>query len=425
MDLEKLYHYFLDCNGVCTDTRQLQAGQLFIALKGPNFNGNKFAKQALENGAKYALIDEAQYQSSEQCLLVDDCLKTLQQLARHHRRQFNIPFIAITGSNGKTTTKELSFEVLKKKYKTAATPGNFNNHIGVPLTLLALEKDIEIAIIELGDNHLGEITELCQIAEPDFGLITNIGKDHLEGFGSFENNVRAKSELYHYLIQHGGKAFIHSQDPLLANMAKRFEKPVFYGNEGDFSNAEFIGADPYIRYRLNQEVISTQLLGKYNFENIQTALCIGKYFEIETADMNDAIRNYLPSNNRSQLIQQGKNEILLDAYNANPSSIEAAVESFSQMKTEKAKIIILGDMYELGEISKEEHRKIVDLVESKNFYLNLFCGEHFFNAKSKDSLFFRHKSDLETYLREQKISKGFILVKGSRGMALESVLKSL
>ena len=290
-----LYTIFQNCTGVSTDSRNIKGGELFIALKGPSFNGNKFAEQALEAGANFAIIDEVDYLLDEHMMLVQDGLQTLQDLAHYHRMQFDIPVIAVTGSNGKTTTKELLYQVLSKRYTTWATAGNFNNHIGVPLTLLAMPADIEMAIIEMGDNKLGDVTELCEIAHPTHGFITNIGKDHIEGFGSFEGNIRAKSELFHYLIQHQGVAFVNSNDAILKNMAKRFNNPIFYGNEGDFSNATFIKTNPYILYQTtDDQVIPTQLFGKYNFENIQTAICIGRFFEVEESQIHTAIQTYAP-----------------------------------------------------------------------------------------------------------------------------------
>jgi len=294
-----LYQKFLSCTGVSTDTRSISPDTLFFALKGPNFNANAYAAEAVQKGAKFAVVDEEKYRKDERFILVEDVLTTLQQLANHHRKQLNIPFIGINGTNGKTTTKELLTAVLRKKYKVHATKGNLNNHIGVPLTILSISKDIEIAVIELGANKVGDIAELCQIAEPTHGLTTNIGKAHLEGFGGFDGAIRGESEQYHYLIQTKGTVFINSQDEILANMGKRFEKPLFYPAANDYYHCELLGADPFIIYRDEQgNEIHTQLLGTYNFYNIAAALCIGKYFDVSAAAANEAVKAYNPTNKR-------------------------------------------------------------------------------------------------------------------------------
>jgi UDP-N-acetylmuramoyl-tripeptide--D-alanyl-D-alanine ligase len=432
----ELYTYFRQCLGICTDTRKIKENCLFVALKGSNFNGNAFAQQALDKGAKYAVIDEADYKTSEQFLLVEDSLKALQDLANFHRNSLSIPFIGITGTNGKTTTKELVNAVLSTQFKTKATQGNLNNHIGVPLTLLEISEQDEIAVIEMGANHVGDIQELCAIAEPNFGLITNIGQAHLEGFGSFEGVLRAKSELYDHLLKKGGTAFINATNPVLHNMGKRFErneqaKVVYYGTPESFYYAELLSASPYIVYKNEAgETIETQLLGAYNFDNILTALCIGKYFGVEMQAAHQAIASYTPTNNRSQVIKGERNTLILDAYNANPSSMKAALENFAQMPAQN-KVVILGDMLELGSFSKEKHKDVIDLVVAINFTQAFFCGKDFYNAgislaKNFPQLhFFENKEDLQKYLQENPIENSYLLVKGSRGMGLESLLESI
>lgn len=426
MHLDQLYTLFLKSGSVSTDTRKITQGDIFFALKGDNFNGNRFASEALEKGAAFAVIDEEAHATSERHILVEDSLETLQALAARHRKQLGIPVVAITGSNGKTTTKELVHRVLQEKYRTFSTPGNFNNHIGVPLSLLQLTEETEMAVIEMGDNHLGEVAALCEIALPDFGIITNIGKDHLEGFGSFENNIRAKSELFHYLIQHGGNAFINSKDPILSNMAKRFPNPVMYGAKGDFAYAEYVGADPYVRYRDSMSMaVQTRISGRFNFDNIMAAICVGKFFKVPEENIHRAIAGYVPGNNRSQLLEKGSNTILMDAYNANPSSVAVAVESFDELKTYKQKTVILGDMYELGETSHKEHLETVRMVLGRSFDMAIFCGAAFQACQQEGGLFFAEKTDLVTYLQTADIQNTYILLKGSRAMKMEDLVEYL
>jgi UDP-N-acetylmuramoyl-tripeptide--D-alanyl-D-alanine ligase len=426
MIISELYDKFLECKSVSTDTRRVAGGELFFALKGPNFNANKFAKQAIEKGAKYAVIDDVNYAESEQYILVEDTLTALQQLANHHRKQFDIPIIGITGSNGKTTTKELMKTVLEQKYETHATAGNFNNHIGLPLTLLSMPKSTQIAILEMGDNKIGDITELCVIAEPTHGIITNIGKDHLEGFGSFEANIRAKSELFNYLLQNNGLPLINSLDPILKNMSKRFPSPVFYGADGDYSDMKYVIANPFISYINSEEkVVATKLIGRYNFENIQTAVCVGKVFEVNPKEMHKAIAEYEPSNNRSQLVMKGSNTIILDAYNANPSSVEKALESLQETETELQKVAVLGDMLELGTTSESEHKAIVELTQKLGLANVYFCGSEFYKHNSSNGKFFPTKQDFIKHIDSAPIGNSLILLKGSRGIALETLLENL
>ena len=432
-DTAQLYAYFLQCSEVSTDTRQIKPETLFFALKGANFNGNQFAKNALEKGAKYAVIDEPFYKTSDQFILVEDCLKALQNLANWHRNTFSFPFLAITGTNGKTTTKELVSAVLSTHFKTKATQGNLNNHIGVPLTLLGIKKEHQIAVIEMGANRIGDIHELVGIAEPNFGIITNIGQAHLEGFGSYEGVLRAKSELYDHLLKKGGTAFINATNPVLQNMGKRFErsqeaKMVYYGIPDSFYHAELLAADPYISYKNEAgEVINTQLLGTYNFDNILSALCVAKYFGVEMHLAHQAIANYSPSNNRSQVIKGELNTLILDAYNANPSSMKAALENFSKMPAPN-KTVILGDMFELGKFSLEKHREIAQIALDMDFKNVFFCGKDFFKIRgevktNKNTYFFETKEDLKNQLQAHKLSNAYLLIKGSRGMGLESLVE--
>jgi UDP-N-acetylmuramoyl-tripeptide--D-alanyl-D-alanine ligase len=427
MQTEKLYDKFLQAGVISTDTRQIPAGSLFFALRGEKYNANEFAEQALEKGARYAVIDDARFATNDRCILVDDALKALQDLARYHRNQLTIPVIGLTGSNGKTTSKELLNAVLSAKFKTFATKGNLNNHIGVPLSILSIEKSVEIAVIEMGANHVGEIALLSSLANPTHGFITNIGKAHIGTFGGFENIVRGKSELYQHLIVNEGTVFINSQNPILANMAKRFAAPYFYPSKGDYYHASLLDADPFIRYQAESgEIVQTQLMGAYNFENIAAALCIGKYFEVDSKAANAAVAGYVPGNMRSQIIKKGTNTIILDAYNANPSSMEAAIENLATIKALK-KIVIIGDMFELEEEAEREHQKIGELLAAKNFDEVYFCGTLIkaANAVYEKGKLFEKKDQLIDHLKTNPIQGATILVKASRGIGLEAIVEYL
>ena len=422
-----LYEKYLECNCVCTDTRQITEGCLFFALKGPNFDANSFAEKALANGAKYAVIDNNKYDKGDGYVLVEDSLKTLQSLANHHRNQLDIPFIAITGSNGKTTTKELTNAVLSQRYKVLATKGNLNNHIGVPLTLLTIDKSIEIAIIEMGANHLGDIAELCNIAQPTHGVITNIGKAHIGEFGGFENIIRAKSELYDYLIKNDKYVWINSSHSELLNMSKRFKSPSFYPQKDDDYSCELLSVSPYIVYKSsNGEQIHTKLIGQYNFENIATALAIGHTFEVDESKANHAITTYQPDNNRSQVLKKGSNTYILDAYNANPSSMAVAIENIAQMSSDQ-KVLILGDMYELGEETESEHKKLGELVRDKTFTQVYFCGEMIEKALQTfpKAKYFKSKEDLIKDIKTQSYTDTLFLLKASRGIGLEQIIDEI
>ena len=427
MNIKDLYNKFLESGKISTDTRQISAGSIFFALKGEKFNANTFALQALEKGALYAVVDEKEHSVNDRCILVDNVLESLQRLARYHRDQLKIPVIGLTGSNGKTTSKELLHGVLSKKYKTYATKGNLNNHIGVPLTLLAIDNTIEMAVVEMGANHLGEIALLCSIANPSHGFITNIGRAHIGMFGGFENIIRAKSELYQHLIQNEGTVFINSQNEILANMAKRFKQPIFYPAKGDHYHGELIGADPFVKVKAeNGSKLETKLIGAYNFENIMAALCIGKYFGVSPDDANAAIEQYEPGNMRSQMVKKGTNTIILDAYNANPSSMQAAVENLAAMNSTN-KVVILGDMFELEEEADKEHRLIGQLLQNKNFDQVYLCGKLFKSALPEipEAKYFENKTALIESLKMHPVSDSTILVKASRGIGLETIVEYL
>ncbi len=419
-----LYKYFLECDTVCTDTRNISKGSLFFALKGPNFNANAFAEEALAKGARYAVIDDINFKKDERFVLVDDSLIALQQLARHHRDQLTIPVIGLTGSNGKTTSKELINAVLSQKFKTLATKGNLNNHIGVPLTILSIDSSIEVAIIEMGANHVDEIAALCKIANPTHGFITNIGKAHIGTFGGFENIIKGKTELYEYLAKGHGAVFINSQNPILIEQTKRFDffKSFFYPD-----NCELINADPFLKVKAqNGKEIATRLTGAYNFENIAIALTLGSYFNVDEHLANQAVAEYEPGNMRSQIMHRGTNTIILDAYNANPTSMEAAIHNLSGINAVR-KIAILGDMYELGDEAEVEHRKIGQLLREKKITEAYVVGELMKAAKVENDQinYFSAKQELIEALRKNPITNATILVKASRGIGLETIVESL
>lgn len=418
MEINKLHQLFLESTGICTDTRKLTKGNIFFALKGDNFNGNHFADKALENGASYTVIDEELDNKDKRHLQVENCLTTLQQLANYHRKFLNIPIIAITGSNGKTTTKELIREVLSKKFNTVSTEGNLNNHIGVPLTLLSMNKNTEIGIVEMGANHQGEIKKLCSIAQPDYGYITNFGKAHLEGFGGFEGVIRGKSELYQHLIQNEKTIFINYDDEIQVEKSIGTEVITFSeGNEATYQIA-FVNASPYVEISTEELEIHSKLIGNYNAKNIAAAICIGLYFKVPQPSIKEAIEAYSPNNNRSQIIKKNTNQIILDAYNANPTSMKAALENLNAMDA-KNKVVILGDMFEIGETSLQEHQKIIDLLEEFKFKKAFVCGTNFSQCKTNTVKKFETFDELENYIKKFEIKNTTVLIKGSRGMRLE------
>ncbi len=423
MDLTEIYNLFKKSSGISTDTRTIKKNNLFISLSGENFNGNKFAKTALEKGAAYAIIDDKNY-TQENTILVKDTLETLQELAKHHRTQLNIPIIALTGSNGKTTTKELINCVLSKKYKTTATKGNLNNHIGVPLTLLSMNTSTEIGIVEMGANNFGEIELLANIANPDYGYITNFGKAHLEGFGNIEGVIKAKSELYDYLRNNQKKAFVNSNNNTQVEQSNNIDSITFSENDSSDSKITFLKANPTVTVNYKKQNIKSNLIGSYNFTNIAAAISIGLYFDVNSIDIIEAIETYTPNNNRSQIIHKNTNKIILDAYNANPTSMKAALDSFSQLETEN-KAVFIGDMFELGETSKEEHQNIIDYLEGLNIKHSFIIGENFkkTNHNNKTKSFSDFSSLSDSYSNE--LNNYTILIKGSRGMALERILELL
>lgn len=426
-EIEKIYEKYLVSKRISTDTRQITPGSVFFALKGDKFNANEFAAEALNKGASYAVIDEAKFRKGDRYILVENVLETLQQLAKHHRNMLKIPVLGLTGSNGKTTSKELLHAVLSKKFKTHATKGNLNNHIGVPLTILAIDESVEFAVIEMGANHLGEIALLCSIANPTHGFITNIGKAHIGTFGGYENIVRGKSELYQHLITNNGQVFINSANPVLANMAKRFTNPIFYPGPNDFYQAHLVSADPMVKVKAdNGDVIETNLIGGYNFENIASALCIGKFFGVDAKQANQAVAEYVPGNMRSQVVKKESNTIILDAYNANPSSMQAAIENLAAMNASN-KVLILGDMFELESEAEKEHQAIGALLKQKGFDQVYLCGA-LFKAALREiprAKYFEKKDQLILELKQYPIKNSTVLVKASRGIGLETVVEHL
>ena len=429
-----LYDIFLEHPVVTTDSRNCPVGSIFFALKGDTYNANAFAAEALQKGCSYAVVDEAEYALDERYILVDDVLQALQALANTHRKQMGVKIIGITGSNGKTTTKELITAVLKEKYKVHATLGNLNNHIGVPLTLLQLTHQHQLAVVEMGANHPGEIKRLCEIAQPDFGIITNVGKAHLEGFGSFEGVMQAKAELYAHIASNGMGVFINSDHDYLKQMAIQAglptEKEIVYSmnNHPDISmiTGKIKASDPYLTMQCQTGVtfeINTRLVGSYNAENILAAVTIGHFFGLKNTQIKQGIELFVPQNNRSQLIETTKNRLIIDAYNANPTSMEAAVLNIQQLKSDN-KLLILGDMLELGEHAVAEHQKIVDLIKEKGFQSVYLVGNTF--KKTKHAyLTFEDVDELYAFLSAEKPENQTILIKGSRGIQLEKIISIL
>ncbi len=424
MKIELLHERFLKFPTISTDTRKISKNCLFFALKGPNFNGNTFAKQALDSGAAYAIIDEEEFFIDERCILVEDVLSTLQALGTYHRFQCGATIVALTGSNGKTTTKELIHAVLSRKFRTISTRGNLNNHIGVPLTLLSIQEDTEIAIIEMGANHQKEIEFLCSLAQPDHGYITNFGKAHLEGFGGVQGVIKGKSELYEHLMTHGKHIFWNADDPIQEEKLRDYTNKTGFSTENPaFECISFLGADPTVKLKVKGDTVVTQLPGAYNFTNCAIAALIGIYFGVPLNDIKKGIEAYHPENNRSQLIEKNGIRIMLDAYNANPSSMQAALEAFEKIEAPN-KTVLLGDMFELGESAAEEHQKISELVEEIGFPYCFLVGKNFYYTDTKCHKFNSFES-FSDYLKDNPIEKGFLLIKGSRGMALERVLNIL
>ncbi|WP_394970238.1 UDP-N-acetylmuramoyl-tripeptide--D-alanyl-D-alanine ligase [uncultured Croceitalea sp.] len=424
MNISELHKLFLEFPNISTDTRKITKNCLFFALKGPNFNGNKFAEEALKKGASYVIVDEEKFKTSKKTILVKSVLETLQALATFHRDYSKAQIISLTGSNGKTTTKELINLVLSKKYKTIATKGNLNNHIGVPLTLLSIKEDTEIGIVEMGANHQGEIAYLSNIAKPDFGYITNFGKAHLEGFGGVEGVIKGKSELFDYLTENNKHIFLNADDTIQKEKLSTYiQKFGFSQTNANYYKIELLNTSPFVSLKFDNIELKTNLIGAYNFPNCCAAILMGKYFNVPLNQIKEAIENYNPDNNRSQLIQKNGYKIILDAYNANPTSMIAALENFKLIDSNN-KVLFLGDMFELGETSSKEHQAIADLSKNLGFNEVHLIGENFFEV---DSNFRKYKSfeDLAKHLSKNSLAKSTILIKGSRGMALERVLEHL
>jgi len=436
LDLDKLYSHYKNSTGVCTDTRKIKTGEIFFALRGENFNGNKYALDAIQKGATLAVIDDPTFKINDShYFLVNDALETLQDLAHVHRKTLKIPVIAITGSNGKTTTKELIKAVLSTTYDTIATEGNLNNHIGVPLTVLFIKDEHEMAIVEMGANHRNEINQLCKFALPNFGLITNIGSAHLEGFGSPEGVKKAKAELFEFLEPFGGRCFVNMSDYKVSEIAYFIQKVTTYGTGKFYDiNGKALPSDDYLKIVWHPKkpgkaapipdpvIFQTQLIGRYNLDNVLAAIAIGVKFNVSTENMKKAIEAYRPSNNRSQIIKKDSTTIILDAYNANPSSMEVALRSLEKISA-KNKVAILGEMFELGEYSSAEHEKIADLAASLNLKHLIFVGKEFEPFKSKCTHYFPDNIETKAWFDLQDFSDTTILIKGSRGVALEKILE--
>ncbi len=427
MTIEDIYSFYKNSSGVSTDSRKITQGCMFFALKGENFNGNSYAEDAIKKGALCAIIDEKEYKSSEKIIVVKNVLKTLQNLARFHRKKLGIPVLGITGTNGKTTTKELIAKVLSQKFNVCFTQGNLNNHIGVPLTLLSMNSETEFGIVEMGANHPGEIAELCSIADPDYGIITNIGKAHLEGFGSFEGVKRTKAELYNHIREKKGTVFLNGDNPVLIEISEGIHK-ITFGKENNDFNGELVKSPPFVHLKANFTkgvlYLNSNLIGDFNAENILAAACIGNYFKVDPLKIQYAIKEYKPSNIRSQLIEKGELKIIMDAYNANPTSMKASINSFLNTNfSHENSFVILGDMLELGIYSNEEHLNILKLVEEIP-KKNVFLVGKTFSVVAKNSGYntFENVTQLCDFLKVNPLLNGNILIKGSRGIQLEETL---
>lgn len=426
MDIKIIHNLFLKCNSIAIDTRKIESKSLFVAIKGENYDANTFANEALDKGASYVIIDNPDFFIDERTIVVKNSLETLQALAQFHRKYLNIPIIALTGSNGKTTTKELIHVVLSKKFNTKATVGNLNNHIGVPLTLLSFNSETEIGIVEMGANHQKEIEFLCEIAQPDFGYITNFGKAHLEGFGGVEGVIKGKCELYNYLSKNNKTVFVNRNDSIQVEKSSGIKSFTFGVKK---TNADvlidLVTANPFVEVTFSNCKITSHLIGLYNSNNINAAIAIGTYFKVPNEAIKAAIEDFVPDNNRSQLLNINSNTVILDAYNANPSSMAVAIDNFLQLDNPK-KIAILGDMFELGEESLVEHKNIVSLLLNKNV-TTYFIGNHFYRniLEQSNMHFFETFDSFAETASQLKFENTTILIKGSRGMALERFLEYL
>ena len=433
LPLKDLYNIYLKHPNVVIDSRKVVDGCIFFALQGASFDGNQFAEQAIQQGAAFSIIDNPEFEKNDRCILVDDVLKTLQDLAHFHRQTFEIPVLAITGSNGKTTTKELVSAVLNSYYISHCTQGNFNNHIGLPLTLLAMPKNTEIAVIEMGANHIGEIDFLCNITRPTHGLITNVGKAHLEGFGSFDGVKKAKGELYQFLAKNEGVAFINLDEPFLSDMSANISHRIDY-QQNDFPSStniffqtKLVDEDPFVKVEFMDDdqllEVQSKIIGNYNFNNIQTAITVGRYFNVPASKIKEAIEFYIPTNNRSQIIKNGSNTFILDAYNANPNSMREALNNLAKVEGTH-KIAILGDMLELGDYSQNEHESLLEHAKKLNFDQLILVGKEFDKVKnnSPSHLHFPKIEALKNWYSKQIFQNTTFLIKGSRGLKLEQLL---
>lgn len=418
--MENLYEIYLQYPLICTDTRAITSNCLFFCLKGDNFDGNKFALKALDMGAAYVVTEDSALSANPRCIVVEDTLQALQQLAVMHRKHLNIPILGITGTNGKTTTKELVAAVLSQKYKVAFTQGNLNNHIGVPLTLLSIRKEDEIAVVEMGANHVGEIAALCEISQPDLGIITNIGTAHMEGFLSFENIVKTKKALYQYVMKNNGTLFVNLDDAVLTEKLN-YDKIVGYGKaDNNLVRSRIVEMNPFLSIEMFGNQVNTQLTGVYNFNNILCAATVGQFFAVDSSAICRALADYSPNNHRSQIIKTDKNEIIADYYNANPSSMKLALENLVAIQNPH-KVAILGDMRELGTVSEEEHKKMISFCENAAIEA-FFVGPEFYKLRGNSHYFFENTTALNQYLETHPIENCLLLMKGSRGIHLENVV---
>ena len=419
MEIDQLYNIYKQHPEICIDSRKINEGCLFFALKGETFDGNQFASVALLSGAAYAIIDDPEKNKSDKCILVTSVLECLQELASYHRKHLNIPVLAITGSNGKTTTKELCRDVLQKKFNTKATFGNHNNHIGVPLTILGTTSAVEFLIVEMGANHQGEIDFLCKIANPTYVFITNIGKAHLEGFGGVEGIKIGKTEMYRYAAKNNGKIFLNFDDEILTTMAPPESTIIGYSSS---DLVKIIEVQPFLTFSYSEIIVHTKLYGSYNQPNIAFSIAAGNYFGVETKDIVMALEAYEPENNRSQITQVGTNTIIKDAYNANPSSMKLSIESFYKMHGSN-KVLVLGDMLELGEFAEFEHRQIIDMTKTLGFQNSIFVGENFMKVKDMfHGKYFKHIDEAREYFKNKNFTQALILLKGSRGISVEKII---
>ena len=428
MNIDSLYSEFQKIKKISIDTRKSVEGSIFFCLKGPNFNGNKFAQEALKKGAKLIVTDEKKNANEKKFYLVDDTLKCLQKLAAKHRKELKIPVLAITGTNGKTSTKNLIYEILNQKYNVIKTTGNLNNHIGLPLSILSIDKTYDLAVLEFGASKLGDITELCEIGQPNYGIITNIGKAHLNEFISVDNIIKTKTELWKYLVNNNGTIFLNSYDKILNKTHKEnivfsmYNKFIFYNKKEE--NIKLKSSSPFLEINWNNEIIKTKIIGDYNLNNIIASVVIGKFFGIKKENIIRVLQKKSFKNNRSQYIKTNSNEVILDAYNANPTSMKYSINSFINIKSTKEKILIIGDMLELGEKTKEYHNEIIDLIKENNLNNCFFVGPTF-NQIDCNFKKFENKEKLESYIKTKKLKASIILIKGSRKMKLETLKKLL